>query len=299
MSASRCCPRCSGPVDPARAPVARVRAGRVLAYCSAACADRHGSEADVQGGEPAGPAAQDTKVPRRAIAGLGIALCAIGLTLAAAGISSGRSAGEPIADREAAAPAEVAPPDADESARAEAIRERVIEFLRDELEGGSTVLARRAAAALSRTGHGEAMSLLREELEREGEELERIAIAAALARAGDGDGLSALSDAAEAEDPDVASAAASALAELEQLRAESEAAGGTEAWASLGDADEIEALKAELLSPKRRIAAAEALRRSGGDVDLEPLAAAMFSERGAPRIAAAEALLILLLETPD
>ncbi|ACY16944.1 HEAT repeat domain-containing protein [Haliangium ochraceum] len=44
------CPTCAKPIDPARAPVARVRGGRVVTFCSQACADA--SRPDAPSAEP-------------------------------------------------------------------------------------------------------------------------------------------------------------------------------------------------------------------------------------------------------
>jgi HEAT repeat protein len=56
--ATTTCPACNAPIDPARAPVARVRGGRVVTFCSQACADapegRTEGRTDVRGGAAPG-----------------------------------------------------------------------------------------------------------------------------------------------------------------------------------------------------------------------------------------------------
>jgi HEAT repeat protein len=260
------CPRCAAPVDPARAPVARVRASRILTYCSVACADAHGEDepepgagAAAAGGELAPPAGPQ----RRRRMGAGAALTAIGAALAVAGWLLARATPAPGADEIATLAS--GSDDLEQGARAKEAAsitlERVVALLREDLEGPSPTLAARAAAALARTGDDAAIARLREELEREEDLVARLRLARALARAGQELGVEALRSLLQAGEPAIAIEAATALIDL--------------------GADVPRAALAALEADEVRLAAAALLARIGDDRGLAALHEARRSRRSA------------------
>ncbi|GAB4517338.1 MAG: hypothetical protein Tsb0020_35920 [Haliangiales bacterium] len=61
------CPTCGAAIDPARAPVARVRAGKVVTFCSLACAERSSDEVASAAAAPS-PPKRDPGAARDALA---------------------------------------------------------------------------------------------------------------------------------------------------------------------------------------------------------------------------------------
>ena len=360
---SSACPACGAPVDPARAPVARVRASRILTFCSTGCAEREGEGAPKSGESAVGGGPERARA-RRPLRWAGGVLVGAGVVIVAVAIGDARGGRGDGADG-APAPGRAENPTGEEAAVPVGgfIAARTEAVLREASEGASPSLAPIAAAALARVGDERALALLRDHLERAADPLPRVAWATALARAGDESGHRALEDALAGDDPDVAISAGFALARLgadppraplvrlldandhrmsaavvlarlgdergvralragkrrrgaseeERWRAAvelalaGEGATGSQAgagegpapvdllWvrAARGDDTAVAELNAALRSPYRRVDAAEALADLGAEVELEPLVRALVTERGAARIAAAEAVLIL------
>jgi HEAT repeat protein len=239
------CPTCESPIDPARAPVARVRGTAVLTFCSRECADAPSPKpADPAAkptapapGRPAARAAVPTPVPaevstrvespprrsRRRVIALLCAIIAGGMVAAIVdGVAPSRStsasaASEAAEPRPAPAPEPTAAPvEPEEPGELDPARllERARTELRGLLESSSPRLQRVAAMALVRERDPAAVARLRALLASESSELVKIDIAHALARAGDPAGEPALLRGLNADRRDVRVDAARALARM-------------------------------------------------------------------------------------
>jgi HEAT repeat protein len=238
------CPTCEAPIDPARAPVARVRGTHVFTFCSRECAEGVPRPAVAAPAPPAAaltpptgaraPAEAEVSVPRseapnrrsrRRVIALLCAIIAGGMVAAIVdGVAPSRStsasaASEAAEPRPAPAPEPeptAAPVEPEEPGELDPARllERARTELRGLLESSSPRLQRVAAMALVRERDPAAVARLRALLASESSELVKIDIAHALARAGDPAGEPALLRGLNADRRDVRVDAARALARM-------------------------------------------------------------------------------------
>jgi hypothetical protein len=248
------CPNCGKDLDPARAPVARIRDGHVVTFCSAACADSAPSPSPAgDSGPPPAPAAHEQPDPGRALppdraitveieprpaaaragkrpilVGAGIVLI-VGLVLAAfelrapgsiAAVKSRPRPAAAAAERTNAAPRESeAPTRSPQPAQPSPldpvkVAAAATAQLRDLMTSQSPRVVRDAALALARQGNEDALALLGAALNTEPSPLAKIRIAATLALAGDKRGRRVLADALGDKRRDLRIDAARALALL-------------------------------------------------------------------------------------
>lgn len=284
--AANVCPACNAPIDPARAPVARVRGGKVVTFCSIACA-----EAPVQTATPADASAESPRdKTQRAVPGadaerayeraasvaprgnrkrrvilLSSALLVGGMAITVSNAvitavspstpSDASAAASAVRHRVApgstpgepgTAPAAPVPPTPLE------LYERAQSTLRALLTSPSPREQRIAAMALARLNDAAAIERLATLLEEETSELARIEVAYALARAGDIRGRKALARAIEDERRDIRLDAARALVQL-------------------GDEAGNQVLRYMMRLSTHRIGAAGVLARAGDEEGLEAL----------------------------
>jgi len=280
------CPTCAEPIDPMRAPAVRIRGGRVVSYCSVACADNPSSvvrRAETAANEPgtgteagAGTGTERTShgSRRRQVLALCAAMICGGMAVAVLqAVSPGtptRVDAAPVLPAPVAVERVVPPPDPI------AVRTRAQDALRVLMDSPSARVRRVAAIALSRSRDPAALTALATALRDERGDVVRLEIAHALGRAGDARGVAALGQALKTGSTDVKNEAARLLLQLgddrglSRLRAllavSQHRLGAAEALAAAGDDKAIALLREvhrEATTPEVRLRAAVALGRAG------------------------------------
>jgi HEAT repeat protein len=280
------CPSCQAALDPTHAPVVRIVGAKIVAFCSAECAEGKPAPAPAPVPAPApAPAPEAAPAPapaleavpaleaaprsRRRLPAIAIAgvIVAGGVSLAVIeGLSSSRSSVEPAAEPAAPPPRDPRPtaaatPPAPRPPSAAELRAAAAAELATLRRSPSPRIARLAATALARTGEPAALDSVAELLDAEPSELNRVAIAGALAAAGDQRGSRVLHTALESSRRDVRSDAAIALLEL-------------------GDERGAPVLRRLLGIRNEKIAAAEHLARAG-DAEARELLTGIVGDSGA------------------
>lgn len=324
------CATCGANIDPARAPVARIRHARIVTFCSVACADAPAPQ-------PAAPIAPARKLapirrlttsapalapaslettssrrrPKLALAAAVVVVAGL-VTLVAFGFdrparetvtASATPAIEVTALRDAGVTAATDAVDAQPVLDPETLEAAATAVLTELLDDGSPRIRHLAAMALSRTGDRQAIKALARTMAKDPSPLLRINAAYGLARAHDPRGTRALIAALDDDGRDVRLDAARALTLvgskagkktlIYMMRLSRHRIGTAAILARLGDPQGLAILHDELRGKSDEVAmrAAVALGRAGDDSVHERLVAIL--ESGKFQIGAAEALAAL------
>ena len=242
---TKSCPACNAPIDPARAPVARVRGGRVVTFCSQACADapetgdraepaaaagdtgRVSGDAGFGGGEATASEPRYGEPGRRTRGGgkgrvimLSAAILVGGMIITIINAVSPSTPVDVRAQQAAPpAPGAVEPTSPKPASAVEAVDPYAAaqSTLRALMESPSARVQRIAAMALARLGALEApvaVEMLARMIDEESSDLGRIEVAYGLARARDSRGRKVLLAALSHDRRDVRLDAAGALVQL-------------------------------------------------------------------------------------